>query len=75
MSDEKINQMVLKVKNYLVNVLKYDTEDDELLNPYIFATNIRNPGTINIVKNSINDPENIYKKLEENLKKIILPFD
>ena len=51
MSDEKINQMVLKVKNYLVNVLKYDTEDDELLNPYIFATNIRNPGKINIVKN------------------------
>ena len=69
MSDEKINQMVLKVKNYLVNVLKYDTEDDELLNPYIFATNIRSSSTINIVKNSINDPENIYKKLEENLKK------
>ena len=61
--------MVLKVKNYLVNVLKYDTEEEELLNPYIYDRNNTIKLSLLITKNNINDPENIYKKLEENLKK------
>ena len=44
MSEEKINQMVLKVKNYLVDVLKYVKEEDELNRAYktIIYKNITN---------------------------------
>jgi hypothetical protein len=66
---EKINEMVLKVKNYLVDVLKYDTEIAELYIPYFYDRNIRSSSIINITKNNIDYQENIYKKLEENLKK------
>lgn len=82
MSEEKINQMVLKVKNYLVDVLKYVKEEDELVYPYNFSRSFNNHCCIgnnhlkkgNLIPLSLHqcaiyNPQNIYQKLKENLKK------
>ena len=74
MSEEKINQMVLKVKNYLVDVLKYVKEEDELVYPYDYFYDTFNCNKfIKYNINKFNDVryqgQNIYKKLEETLIK------